>query len=83
MKTRIKQPCRGCQCRGLTLFWGMCVRCQNQQATATNSHARDLAILQRNLHSALREIAILQAMLGEAREEIREWQECYGSQFGR
>ena len=37
----IKKPCRDCERRGLTLFWGRCARCHNQRREEEERRQRE------------------------------------------
>lgn len=83
MKTRtnLKRPCHDCQRTGLTMFWGRCVRCQNQRAKREQEERTKPKGTCPGCSGQRLENARLQAMLDEALSELREWEECYAGQI--
>lgn len=74
----IKKPCRDCQRRGLTLFWGRCTRCHNARREEEERRQRERPapvkpVACQACRAMKKELEEAQKNLFRAQKELREW----------
>lgn len=84
----IKKPCRDCERRGLTLFWGRCARCHNQRREEEERRQRERPQPVRPItcqvcKATRRELDEAQKELAKARRELAEWSRWWKAQVPR